>query len=220
MNPTSKVTQLKELTSLLSDGQWHSSQELAEKVSWRFGAVIHAARKQGYQVEKHKTSDNCFSYRLLNPQTPTAREQFFSLNDLVTLAPLVAEQVPYLQLLMLFGSRARGDSNKESDWDFAVLYDATLRKEYEKEGWDWLRIWKILEDVFDLPENEVDCVILNDCSDIVAHSVAHDGKLLYEKEKGDFERFQKSALKTDSELKAYRQAVRKKVRAALERWKA
>lgn len=219
MNPTFKATQLKELSSLLSDGQWHSSQELAEKMSWRFGSAIYQLRKQGYQIEKHRTSDSNFSYRLLNPQTPTG-EHVFSLDDLVTLAPFVAEQVPYLQLLILFGSRARDDSNKESDWDFAVLYDEILREEYEKNGWDWLRIWRILEDVFDLPEDKVDCIILNECSDIIAHTVARDGKLLYEKEKGAFESFQQRASKTNAELKVYRQTVREKVRSALKRWKA
>ncbi|MFB2939323.1 nucleotidyltransferase domain-containing protein [Aerosakkonemataceae cyanobacterium BLCC-F154] len=127
----------------------------------------------------------------------------------------VAEQIPYLKLLILFGSRAKGNANEDSDWDFAVLYDPELRKIHEKSGWDWLKIWSVLETVFDLPENKVDVVILNDCSNIMAHTIARDGKLLYERESGEFERFKQQALMTSSELKTFREQQREKIKESL-----
>lgn len=127
----------------------------------------------------------------------------------------VLEQIPYLMLLILFGSRAKGNANEDSDWDFAVLYDQELRKIHEKSGWDWLKIWSVLEKVFDLPENKVDVVILNDCSNIMAHSIARDGKLLYERESGEFERFKQQALMTSSELKTFREQQREQIKESL-----
>jgi predicted nucleotidyltransferase len=127
----------------------------------------------------------------------------------------VAEKIPHLKLLILFGSRAKGNANEDSDWDFAVLYNPELRKIHEKSGWDWLKIWSVLEKVFDLPENKVDVVILNDCSNIMAHSIARDGKLLYERELGEFERFKQQALMTSAELKAFREQQREKIKESL-----
>lgn len=33
------------------------------------------------------------------------------------------EKIPYLKMLVLFGSRAKGNIHAKSDWDFAVVYD-------------------------------------------------------------------------------------------------
>jgi len=217
MNQNSGATKIEELISLFRDGKWHSIEEISEKIAPRFGHAVHEARKQGYQIEKRKTADNSFEYRILNPQAPTEIAQLPSLDDLRSLALLVIKQVPYLKLLILFGSRAKGTYDEQSDWDFAVLYDENLRKSYEKGGWDWLRIWAILEDIFDLPEGKVDCVILNECSNILAHSIARDGKLLYEKEQGEFSQFKQQALMSKEELKAFREEQRTKVREGLAR---
>lgn len=60
-----KVTNLERLIALLKDGKWHTSEELASKVSWRFGHTIFEARKKGYSIEKRKIAHNQFQYRLL-----------------------------------------------------------------------------------------------------------------------------------------------------------
>jgi hypothetical protein len=46
-----KLTNLERLIAVLKDGQWHSSDELANKVSWRFGHTVFEARKKGYSIE-------------------------------------------------------------------------------------------------------------------------------------------------------------------------
>ncbi|XWK91234.1 MAG: nucleotidyltransferase domain-containing protein [Phormidium sp.] len=139
--------------------------------------------------------------------------------DLKSLASLVAEQIPGLKLLVLFGSRARGNNQVDSDWDFAVLYDEKLFKSSQKDSWGWLKIQSILSKIFDLSEDEIDVVDLQQCSPWLAHCIARDGKLLFEKEAGEFEQFRQTALKSAAELKEYRQTVREKVRSALQRWK-
>lgn len=60
-----KSTNLEKLIVLLKDGKWHSSDELAAKVSFRFGHTVFEARKKGYLVEKRQVAHNQFQYRLL-----------------------------------------------------------------------------------------------------------------------------------------------------------
>jgi uncharacterized protein len=55
-----------------------------------------------------------------------------TLDDVKSVMPQILEQIPYLKLLVLFGSRARKDHHETSDWDIAALYDEDKRHEYEK----------------------------------------------------------------------------------------
>jgi uncharacterized protein len=141
-----------------------------------------------------------------------------TLDDVQSTMPRILEQVPYIKLLVLFGSRARGDHGTNSDWDIAALYDNEQRQQYEKEGWDWLRGWSIIQQALDLPDEALDVVDLDKCSNILAHAIARDGKLLYEREPGEFEQFQQRALMSPAERKAFRQEKRAEVQAALKEW--
>lgn len=60
-----RLTNLEKLIAVLKDRQWHSSDELATKVSWRFGHTVFEARKKGYQIEKRKIAHNQYEYRML-----------------------------------------------------------------------------------------------------------------------------------------------------------
>jgi hypothetical protein len=60
-----KLTNLERLISVLKDGKWHLGDELAAKVSWRFGHTVFEARNKGYLIEKRKVAHNQFEYRLL-----------------------------------------------------------------------------------------------------------------------------------------------------------
>jgi predicted nucleotidyltransferase len=144
-----------------------------------------------------------------------------SIDDIKVKIPELLQEVPYLKLLVLFGSRATGSHQKDSDWDFALLFDEELRQQYEPGGgWNCYRSWMILQRLLDLGDEEMDWVDLKDASEILAHSIARDGLVLYEKSPGCFEAFQHVALKSQAELKLYRQSVRAKVQDALTRWRA
>jgi len=138
-------------------------------------------------------------------------------NDLKSAIPQVLEQVPYLKLLVLFGSRARGDHKADSDWDFAALYDQALRQQYEKGGWDCYRGWVVLEQALKLSE-DIDFIVLNDCSDILAHTVAREGKVIYEKTPREFEAFRQKSLKSAAELKRVHREEREKLELELQKW--
>jgi uncharacterized protein len=142
-----------------------------------------------------------------------------SLTELKEVAPQLPEKIPYLKMLVLFGSRARGDTHAKSDWDFAALYDEEIRQAYIKDNaWAWFEVPHLLSEFFGIPEDNIDVVELDKCSQLIAHFVGRDGKVIYEKEAGAFEAFRQKALKSDLEIKEIRKALREKLEAHLQRW--
>lgn len=138
------------------------------------------------------------------------------MQELQVKAKQVAQQVPYLRMLILFGSRARGDTHAKSDWDFAVLYDEALRNQ-SVSGYGWLEIYEALSDCFQISQDKIDVVEINTCSPTIAHYIARDGKLLYEQSTGLFEEFKRKALMSEEELKALRKRLREKLESSLQR---
>lgn len=141
-----------------------------------------------------------------------------TLTELQEIASQLPEQIPYLKMLVLFGSRARGDTHAKSDWDFAALYDEKLREEYcQDRGFSWFEVPGILGEVFGINSDEIDVVELHRCSSLIAHFVARDGILLYERESAQFEAFKQQCFMTDAELEVLRQNLRQKIEVALQR---
>ncbi|OZH51424.1 DNA polymerase [Hydrocoleum sp. CS-953] len=142
-----------------------------------------------------------------------------SFSDLKKLSPQLPEKIPYLKMLVLFGSRARGDTHAKSDWDFAALYDEEIRKKMMGDNaFAWFEVPQKLGDFFNLNSDNIDVVELRNYSSTISHFVARDGKLLYEDKPGLFKDFRKQALKSDLELQEIRKALRAKVEANLQRW--
>lgn len=50
---------------LMSDGLWHSTDELVEKVSHRFSATKYTLTKRGYKFETRPIEGNKKEYRLV-----------------------------------------------------------------------------------------------------------------------------------------------------------
>ena len=142
-----------------------------------------------------------------------------ALEELKALSPKLPEKIPYLKMLVLFGSRARGDTHTNSDWDFAALYDEETRKTYTKDdAWAWFEVPRLLGDFFELNSDKIDVVELNNCSWLISHFIARDGILLYEKDPKGFEYFRLTALRTESDLKKFRQDQRQLIEMDLKRW--
>jgi uncharacterized protein len=138
--------------------------------------------------------------------------------DIQSAIPEILEQVPYLKLLVLFGSRARGDYSS-SDWDFAFLFDEELRQQYEPGGgWNCYRSWSILQQVLGLGDDEIDWVDLKSASELLAHAIARDGVVIYESEPEIFSQFREANLKTDMELKAINRELRDEIHRRLKEW--
>ena len=141
-----------------------------------------------------------------------------SLEEIKVIISIIATNLPYLKMLILFGSRATGKIHAESDWDFAALYDEEMRNALINNPFACFEVPTIISKILEISDEKVDVVELNDCSPIIAHFVARDGKLLYEKYPGEFDEFRKIALKTDLEMKEIRKSLREKIEAGLQRW--
>ena len=93
-------------------------------------------------------------------------------------ARAAAVRHPHLRLLLLFGSRARNSARPESDWNFAYLGD---------EGLDMLAVRADL--VEGLSSDRIDLADLLRAGGLLRYRAARDGRLLYEREPGCFDRF-------------------------------
>ena len=140
------------------------------------------------------------------------------LAPLTTASIHLEEQHPDLKLLVLFGSRARGDDAPSSDWDFAFLSDSVPDADKEPFWFPGSDLLVTLSDLLQISSEAIDLVNLDNCSDILAHFVARDGELVYERDSGEFSRFQQQILKSPAELRQFCQVQREKVLQALERW--
>jgi uncharacterized protein len=140
------------------------------------------------------------------------------LDSLKTAEPILATIHPNLKLLVLFGSRATGEADPSSDWDFAFQLEADRPTDNQSSWFPGSGLSESLCHLLQIPDDKIDLVNLDSCSDILAHFVAHDGQVIYEKQPGEFAQFQQEALKTDDQLKQYRHAQREKVLQSLQRW--
>ncbi|BAU12842.1 hypothetical protein LEP3755_33740 [Leptolyngbya sp. NIES-3755] len=226
-------TKIELLLDTLADGKWHSSQELSEQIGWRFGNLLYQAKQQGYSIQTERDGLQ-YRYRriLKNSDVPSSaasdpelaiapalqqvsHERFINFQSAV---PQIVEQLPCLKMLVLFGSRARGEEREDSDWDFAVLHDLELRKQYEKkDGWGF-KSWVVIQQVLQLPDDKIDIVDLDSCSDVMAHIIARDGQLLYERNQGDFANFRQNVLKSKAELRRLEQEEQSLLELELRQW--
>jgi uncharacterized protein len=142
-----------------------------------------------------------------------------SIDNIKSKIPQFLEQVPYLKLLILFGSRARGDNYEDSDWDFAMLFDENLRQQYELGDGDRYRSWILLQQLFDLGDDEMDWIDLKGASELLAHTIARDGVVLYEHEPGLFAEFHQKTLLGKQQLKIIRQQQQIELEAAMAQWR-
>lgn len=89
-----------------------------------------------------------------------------------------AARVPGLRLLVLHGSRARGDAHARSDWDFAYTGDEDL---------DELELRAVLADVLD--NDNIDVANLARAGGLLRYRVAKDGVLVFAPDPGSFDDF-------------------------------
>lgn len=121
--------------------------------------------------------------------------------ELQELSSQIPERIPYLKMLVLFGSRATGNTKADSDWDFAVLCDEEKYNLYiEDHPLALFAIPGILGEIFKINSDKIDIVKLNYSSKLIAHFVARDGKVLYEESADEFEKFKQRVLLSNTEI--------------------
>lgn len=79
-----------------------------------------------------------------------------------------------IKLMYLFGSQAKGNAAKQSDFDIAVLFSEKVDKS------DFLNeVAYLKEDLRSYFRNEVDIVPLNNAGSLLKYEVISNGQLLY-----------------------------------------
>jgi predicted nucleotidyltransferase len=102
-------------------------------------------------------------------------------SELASLLPAieaVARRHEHLKMLVLFGSRARGETHEGSDWDLAYLASA---------GFDVSSLYADL--AMTLRTDKVDLVDLAAAGGLIRYRVARDGIVIMEREPGTFDKF-------------------------------
>jgi predicted nucleotidyltransferase len=144
-----------------------------------------------------------------------------TITELRELSLQLPEKIPYLKMLVLFGSRATGNTNANSDWDFAVLWNEEKYNSYiEEHPLALFELHAILGQVFKINSDKIDIVELNHCSDLIAHFVARDGNVLYEYQAQEFHKFKQKVLLSNSELEKIKKNKLENIENFLQRWGA
>ena len=102
-----------------------------------------------------------------------------------------ASRMPGLTLLLLHGSRGRGDARVDSDWDFAFLVDGSAPFDPD----DLLAL--VAEAI---GADRIDLADLSSASALLRYRAARDGVVVFEREPGRFQRFWLEAVDTWCDL--------------------
>lgn len=142
-----------------------------------------------------------------------------TITELQKLSSQLTEKIPYLKMLVLFGSRETGNTKADSDWDFAVLCDEEKYNLYiEDHPLALFAIPGILGEIFKINSDKIDIVELNHCSKLIAHFIARDGMALYEQESDEFDKFQQRVLLSNTEIKKIEKTKIENIENFLQRW--
>lgn len=98
---------------------------------------------------------------------------------------------PDVVIVYLFGSVARGQADRLSDVDLAVLLDESLGIEQRLQ-----RQLSLMADLTNCSEREVQVALLNQASPLLAYQVITDGILLYERDRAERIAFEVNARRT------------------------
>lgn len=116
------------------------------------------------------------------------------------------EVMPDLQLLVLFGSAAKGRARAKSDVDLAVRCDGSA-------DFDALFVAIALR----LGTDRIDLIDLGRAGPLLAFEVARKGHLLFERDPGAFRQFQSLAARRYGDTEKLRHAQRRAIHVFLER---
>ena len=117
-----------------------------------------------------------------------------------------------VQLLVLFGSRARGNFHAYSDWDVGYIGPVV-------QAWTDLAIYGNVADALGIPGDRLDLVNLKRCSPLLGYVIAREGQVIFERQPGIFTDFQRKAWKQYADTTKFRYLQRVYIRSKLEEWR-
>ncbi|MBR7887558.1 nucleotidyltransferase domain-containing protein [Marinomonas sp. A79] len=93
----------------------------------------------------------------------------------LTLALLekLAKEQPEIKVVWLYGSRAKGNAEEDSDYDLAVAYDFTALKKHDYPNDELAYHWS------QKTSQKISVVDINQVPTALAYSVINDGNVIY-----------------------------------------
>lgn len=120
-----------------------------------------------------------------------------------SLEEAVLTQLPEVQLIALFGSRAKRTATARSDWDLAV---AKTPGSYE--GMQYFVLQEKISELLEISFDKIDLIDLRTASPLLSFAIAREGKPLYESIPGTFRVFQVRASKVYADTAKVRRLQR------------
>lgn len=117
-----------------------------------------------------------------------------------------------IDLVVLFGSYARGEEVGNGDVDIGIRYFE--RPEGAEE--EISLIWSLEES---LNQSNIDLVVINDANPLLLFEIASEGIPLYEREKGVFDQFVSYAVMRNNDAKKFYELEREYLEGVRERSK-
>lgn len=105
---------------------------------------------------------------------------------------------------ILFGSEAQGSANQESDIDVALLYNSGK----QPSGWDLMQFKQKLSD---LMHQDVDIVVLNDASPIIAMQAIKNGAPLFIRDQKKYQQYEVKLITDYADVKKMREPFEKNI---------
>lgn len=105
---------------------------------------------------------------------------------------------------ILFGSEAKGIANQESDIDIALLYNPGRKPS----AWDLMQFQQTLTD---LMKQQVDIVVLNEASPIIAMQALKNGIPLFIRDKKQYTQYEVTLITDYADLKKLREPFEKTI---------
>lgn len=109
----------------------------------------------------------------------------------------IAKKHNFIQAVYLFGSRARGEEQENSDIDIAVL----LENDHQEKSGE-IKI-KLYEELIKKGLDNIDLVILNQASALLKYEVVKENYLLYKKDNFDAASYQSLAIRKYLDFEYY-----------------
>ncbi len=98
-------------------------------------------------------------------------KRLFSKTKVISTDELISKftslRFDYVDIVLLFGSRANATSHIKSDYDFAVLTKSDINSHWGVIS----KVWNDIGDILDLPEYDYDIVDLNDANPNIIDSI-------------------------------------------------
>lgn len=115
-----------------------------------------------------------------------------------------------LVAVYLFGSRAEGTANEQSDYDFGILFDSSAKMDDIA-----VALLELEERMTDILNSEVDVVLLNTASIEQKYMVISQGVLIYSKNEDERTDFEDIAIKEYLDFKPFLEIYHKEVKEAI-----